>query len=89
TQSVSRAIMGLITPEPHSAEFFGFINMSSNAASVFGPVFFGFMLAYTGNPNYAITSLLVFIVVGAAIVLPLNVAEGQRHARQLKEEAEG
>ncbi|MEX0714002.1 MAG: MFS transporter [Pirellulales bacterium] len=89
TQSVSRAIMGLMTPERHSAEFFGFFNLSSKAASVFGPVFFGFMLAYTGNPNYAITSLLVFIVVGAAIVLPLNVAEGQRHARQLKEEAEG
>jgi UMF1 family MFS transporter len=89
TQSVSRAIMGLMTPERHSAEFFGFFNLSSKAASVVGPVFFGFMLAYTGNPNYAISSLLVFIVVGAAIVLPLNVAEGQRHARQLKEEGGG
>jgi UMF1 family MFS transporter len=81
TQSVSRAIMGLMTPSQHTGEFFGFFNFSGKATSVFGPVFFSLMLTTTGSPNLALASLLGFFVAGWAIVAPLNVAEGQRQAR--------
>jgi MFS transporter, UMF1 family len=82
TQSVSRAIMGLMTPPEHTGEFFGFFNFSGKATSIFGPVFFSVILTSTGNPKLALASLLAFFVVGWAIVAPLSVAEGQRQARR-------
>jgi UMF1 family MFS transporter len=81
TQSVSRAIMALMTPPEHTGEFFGFFNFSGKATSVVGPVFFSVILAFTENPNLALASLLAFFVIGWVIVAPLNVAEGRRQAR--------
>lgn len=80
TQSVSRTIMGLMTPEARSAEFFGFFNLSGKAASMLGPIVFSTTFAATGSAHLAILSLLVFFVTGWAIIAPLNVARGQRDA---------
>jgi len=82
TQSVSRTIMGLMTPEARTGEFFGFFNLSGKAASVLGPIFFSEILARTGSAHLAILSLLVFFIVGWAIIVPLNIARGQRDARE-------
>jgi MFS transporter, UMF1 family len=82
TQSVSRTIMGLMTPESRSAEFFGFFNLSGKAASMLGPVVFSTTMRRTGSPHVAILSLLIFFIVGWAIVSPLNIARGQREARE-------
>ncbi len=81
TQSVSRAIMGLMTPEERAGEFFGFFNLSGKAVSVFGPIFFSEILARTGSAHMAIVSLLVFFIVGWLIIIPLDIARGQREAR--------
>jgi len=81
TQSVSRAIMGLMTPKKHTAEFFGFFNLSGKATSMFGPIFFVSILTATGSAHLAIVSLLIFFLVGTAIVLPLDIARGQQQAR--------
>lgn len=81
TQSVSRTIMGLMTPAARTGEFFGFFNLSGKAASVLGPIFFSEILARTGSAHLAILSLLVFFIVGWAIIMPLNIARGQREAR--------
>lgn len=82
TQSVSRTIMGLMTPAAHSAEFFGFFNLSGKAASMLGPIVFSTTMYLTKSAHWAILSLLVFFVVGWAIVAPLNIARGQRDARE-------
>jgi UMF1 family MFS transporter len=82
TQSVSRTIMGLMTPESRTGEFFGFFNLSGKAASVLGPILFSEILARTGSAHYAILSLLVFFIVGWIIIVPLNIARGQRDARE-------
>ena len=81
TQSVSRTIMGLMTPARHSAEFFGFFNLSGKATSMFGPIFFSTILYATGNANYALGSLLIFFLLGWAIIMPLDVKRGQGEAR--------
>jgi len=81
TQSVSRTIMGLMTPESRTGEFFGFFNLSGKAFSMLGPIMFTEILKRTGSANWAIISLLVFFVVGWAIIAPLNIARGQRDAR--------
>ncbi len=80
TQSVSRTIMGLMTPKKRAAEFFGFFNLSGKATSMFGPLFFSSILAFTGSAHFALLSLLIFFVLGTLIILPLDVKRGQREA---------
>lgn len=82
TQSVSRTIMGLMTPESRTGEFFGFFNLSGKAFSMLGPIMFTEILKRSGSANWAILSLLVFFVVGWLIIAPLNIARGQRDARE-------
>ncbi len=79
-QSVSRAIMGLMTPASRSGEFFGFFNLSSKATSFAGPILFSSILAWTGQPHFAILSLLVFFFVGGGIASRIDVAAGRRTA---------
>lgn len=82
TQTVSRAIMGLMTPQRHSAEFFGFFGLSGRATSMLGPVFFATILATTESPHLAITSLVVFFVTGLVVVLPVSVRRGTEQAQR-------
>jgi UMF1 family MFS transporter len=80
TQTVSRAMMGLMTPKNHTAEFFGFFGLSGRMTSMLGPVFFSTILASTGSPHLAITSLVIFFVLGLAILLPVDVNRGRQQA---------
>jgi UMF1 family MFS transporter len=80
TQSVSRAIMGSMTPARHTAEFFGFFNLSGKATSMVGPIMFAEIVARTGSAHLAILSLLSFILIGWAIVAFLNLKRGQQDA---------
>ncbi len=80
TQSVSRTIMGLMTPEERTGEFFGFFNLSGKAFSMLGPIMFAEILTRTGSANWAILSLLVFFVVGWLIIAPLDIKKGQQQA---------
>lgn len=80
TQSVSRAIMGVMTPAHRSAEFFGFFNFSGKATSWLGTFLFGLITLQTGSPRMAIVSLLVLFAIGWAITAAVNVAEGKRQA---------
>jgi len=81
TQSVSRAVMGAMTPPAKTAEFFGFFNLSCRATSMFGPILFAQMLVLTRSANLAILSLLVFIVLGAAVVAGVNLPRGIEQAK--------
>jgi MFS transporter, UMF1 family len=81
TQSVSRAVMGLMTPPAKTAEFFGFFNLSCRATSMVGPILFAQVLVMTKNANLAILSLLVFIIAGGAVVLAVNLRRGIEQAK--------
>jgi len=82
TQSVSRAMMGVMTPARHAAEFFGFFNFSGKAASVLGPTLFGAIIYATGNSRLAAISLSIFFLIGVAILVRIDVAEGRRQASE-------
>jgi len=80
TQAVSRAMMGVMTPPKHAAEFFGFFNLSGKAASVLGPIQFGVIYYFTQNSRLAAVSLLIFFLIGSVLVARIRVAEGHRQA---------
>jgi len=80
TQSVSRSIMGVMTPARHSAEFFGFFNFSGRATSMIGPPMFVTITDLTGSAHWGIVSLLVFFLAGWAIVAPVSIARGKQEA---------
>lgn len=81
TQSVSRAIMGSMTPAAKTAEFFGFFNLSCRATSMVGPILFTEVLQRTGKANIAILSLLGFIVLGMLIISLVNLPRGMEQAK--------
>jgi UMF1 family MFS transporter len=80
TQSVARAMMGVMTPPARTAEFFGFFNFSGRATSWLGTFLFGAVVAQTGSARLAILSLLVLFIIGWLITLPVNVARGRQDA---------
>ena len=82
TQSVSRAIMGRMTPPGRSAEFFGFFNLSGKATSFLGTFLFGLIVYLTGSARMAILSLLVFFLIGLALVARINIEKGRRQAME-------
>ena len=78
TQSVSRAIMGVMTPREQSAKFFGFYNLSGKATGFLGAFLFGAIFAATGSARWAIVSLLIFFAIGTAIVYFVDVERGRQ-----------
>ncbi len=88
TQSVSRAIMGTMTPKARAAEFFGFFNLSGKATSFMGTFLFGAIIHQTGSGRYAIISLLPFFLIGLVLISKINVARGHREALSANQTAE-
>ena len=80
TQSVSRAIMGLMTPPERSAEFMGFFSFSGKATSFLGVGLFTLIVALTDSARPAVFAPLVFFLVGWWLVARINVKEGRREA---------
>jgi UMF1 family MFS transporter len=80
TQSVSRAMVGVMTPRGRSAEFFGFFNLSGKATSWFGAFLFGWVVLLTGSPRKAIVSLIVLFLIGLFITATVDLAAGKRQA---------
>lgn len=85
TQSVSRAMMGVMTPAHRSAEFFGFFNFSGRATSMLGPVFFSTVLASTDSAHLAILSLLIFFLLGWFFVTLVDMRRGREEAQAASE----
>jgi UMF1 family MFS transporter len=81
-QSVSRAIMGRMTPPARSAEFFGFFGFSGKATSFLGAGLFALVVGVTGTGRPAIFALLVFFVAGWLIVTRVDVEKGRQQALQ-------
>ena len=81
-QSLSRSLFASMIPPHKSGEFFGFYSVFEKFAGIFGPLLFYVMIELTGSSRNAILSIVVFFVVGAALLARVDVAEGQRLARE-------
>ncbi|HLR89340.1 MAG TPA: MFS transporter [Balneolaceae bacterium] len=62
SQSASRALVGLFTPEEKSAEFFGFWGLSNKLAGVFGIVGLGLLQAQFGLHRSVLFCAILFLI---------------------------
>lgn len=79
-QSLSRSLYARLIPPGRSAEFFGFYNMLGKFAAVLGPALMGWVGVLSGSPRIGILSVLALFVIGAALLLRVDVARGMRDA---------
>ena len=82
TQALSRSLFASMIPQHKSGEFFGFFSVFEKFAGIFGPLIFAGTIAATGSSRNAILSVIVFFALGAALLWLVDVAEGQRAARE-------
>lgn len=83
-QSLSRSFYSRIIPRDKAAEFFGFYNMLGRFAAVVGPVLLGGVGVLTGSPRIAILSVIVLLIIGAAVLGRVNEGEARRAAREME-----
>ena len=81
-QALSRSLFASMIPRHKSSEFFGFFGVFEKFAGIAGPAVFAFMILATGSSRSAILSVIVFFIVGAALLTRVNVEAGQHVARQ-------
>ena len=81
TQAISRSLFASMIPKQQSGEFFGFFAVFEKFAGVFGPAIFAIVISVTGSTRLSILSVIIFFVVGAWLLLKVDVDEGQRQAR--------
>jgi UMF1 family MFS transporter len=82
SQAASRSLQGTFTPDTNSAEFFGFFAVSGKFASVFGPLIYGILIAITRSVQSGILSVLIFFVIGMAILWTVNEKKGMEEKQK-------
>jgi len=80
SQSCSRTMLALLTPDNKMAEFFGFYSVTGRIASIIGPLVYGEVARITGNQKWAILSVLIFFVTGAVLLQTVNEEKGKQTA---------
>lgn len=83
-QALSRALYARLIPRDQSAEFFGFYNMLGKFAVVLGPLLMGWVGVLTRDSRLSILAIGVLFILGALILSKVDIAAGQRAARDLE-----
>ena len=78
SQALSRSLFAQLIPKGKEAKYFSIYEISDKGTSWLGPAFYGLTLQWTGSYRVAILSLIVFFVVGLAILSRVDVARGVR-----------
>lgn len=80
SQAVARSLYSQLVPKSRSSEFFGFLSLSSKVSSSIGPFVFGTVSLLTGSTRLAILSILLFFIVGIALLRIVNIEKGRKEA---------
>ena len=75
-QAASRSLLSKLVPDEKQAEFFGLYSFSGKVSSLLGPLVYGSVVARTGDHRLAMTSIIVFFVVGGIMLLFVREREG-------------
>ncbi|MFB7469349.1 MFS transporter [Kitasatospora sp. NPDC056184] len=73
SQALSRSLFSHLIPAGKEAEYFSVYKVSDRGTSWMGPLVFGLAYQVTGSYRSAIISLLVFFVIGFAVLLKVPV----------------
>ncbi len=73
TQSLFRSLFVDMVPPDRASEYFGFHALAGRASSALGPLLFGVVGALTGSQRWAMASLAVFFIVGAAVLATVRI----------------
>jgi MFS transporter, UMF1 family len=87
TQALSRSLYSSLIPAYKSGELFGFYGVMDKFAGMVGPTVFATVGAATGSPRLGILSILIFFVVGGAVLYLVDVEGGRQVARDAQERA--
>jgi UMF1 family MFS transporter len=80
TQALSRSYFSLLIPQGREAEYFSFYHAMERGTSWFGTLVFGLVYQLTDSYRPAIFALIVFFLVGGALLLRVDTAKGIRDA---------
>lgn len=75
SQALSRSVYSLMIPKGQEAEYFSLYEVSDKGTSWLAPLTFGLALQFTGSYRVAILSLVVFFIVGLALLARVNVRQ--------------
>jgi UMF1 family MFS transporter len=82
SQSVGRAMVGLLAPVSRLGEFYGLWTLATRLASIVGPLAYGVLTWMSfGNQRLAMAATAGFFVVGLLLLLPINMERGRVAAR--------
>lgn len=82
TQALSRSLYARLTPRAKSGEFFGFFGLAEKFAGILGPLLYGVVGSWTGDPRAAVLSIVLFFIVGAALLTRVDVVAGSAVAAE-------
>jgi UMF1 family MFS transporter len=80
SQALSRSLFARMIPKHKSSEYFGFFSVFEKFAGVAGPAVFAASVTLFGNSRAAVLSIILFFILGAAVLTRVNVAEGEAQA---------
>lgn len=81
-QALSRSLYASLIPAQRSGEFFGLFAVLEKFAGLAGPAFFTVAHLLTGSSRVGLVLVVLFFVVGGLLLARVDVAEGQRAARE-------
>jgi UMF1 family MFS transporter len=81
SQALSRSLYSQMIPRGQEAEYFSLYEVSDKGTSWLGPLIFGLALQYTRNYRIAVFSLIIFFIVGLALLSLVNVRKAAVEAR--------
>jgi UMF1 family MFS transporter len=82
SQALSRSLFARMIPTHKSSEYFGFFSVFEKFAGILGPAVFALTVTFTGSTRNAVLSVVLFFVLGAILLARVDVAEGERVARE-------
>jgi UMF1 family MFS transporter len=71
-QAASRAFMARLAPEGETAAWFGLFALSGRVTGFFGPAALALVTALTGSQRLGMATVLVFLAIGAAVLLTVK-----------------
>jgi UMF1 family MFS transporter len=80
TQALSRSLFSHLVPRGREAEWFSLYQSTERGTSWLGTLLFGLVFQLTGSYRPAIASLVVFFVLGAALLARVDVRAGAAQA---------